>query len=103
MPVVVDGVEMDGRFVKEPREGAGSNAGKAEERESESCPALSEICVKKESDGEASEGEGRPGKEWKEPGPRLVEDVNAIDVRLDGPGKKAGAMRGPQRGREHGD
>lgn len=103
VPVIVDGVEVEGRFVENLGESAGGDANKTDESESESFPALRKVRVERKTYGEASEGESRPREERKEPGLGLGEDVDAIDVRLELPGKKTRTMRRPERRRNHGD
>ena len=103
VPVIVDGVKMDGRFVEEAGQVAGGDAGKAEEEEEDGFVATGEGSVNEEADGEAREGKGRPGKEREEPVLRLREVVDAVDVGLDGPGEEARAVGGPERRGEHSD
>ncbi len=51
MPVVVDGVEMDGGLVEETGQEAGDDAGEAEEEEEDGFVAAGERCVDEEADG----------------------------------------------------
>src|SRR5215470_3596212 len=97
MPVVIDGVEMDGRFVEELRERACDDTTEADECEGKGFALFCEVRVQEEADGKAGEGERGPWEKRKEPGLRLVEDVDAIDIGLERPGKKFWTMRSPKR------
>ena len=103
VPVIVDGVEMDRGFVEETGKVAGPYAGEAEEEEEEGFVAAGESSVNEEAGGEASEGEGGPGEEREEPVLRFGEDVDAVDIGLEGPREEARAVGGPERRGEHGD
>jgi len=103
MPIVIDGVEVDWRFVEELRECACGNAADTDQSESKRFALLCEICVEEESDCEAGECERGPGEKRKKPGLRFVEDVDAVDVGLEWPGKKSRAMGCPKRRGKHGE
>ena len=102
MPIVVDGIKTDGRSVKELRERAGGNAGETQEQETQGFVALGKIGVEKKPNSKARKCKRAPRKNWKKPWLRLIEDVDAVDVRLERPGKKVGPKSGPQGWRGHG-
>ncbi len=58
--------------------------------------ALGDVCEEEESGGEADEGKGRPGENGEEPRLRDGENVDAVDVGLEGPRQMARAMGGPE-------
>src|ERR1700682_3061902 len=93
---------MDGRGIEKNGKRAGKDSRAADRREGESFLALGKVRKQKESHRETREGERRPGKQRKEPRLRLIEDVHAVDVGLDGPRQEFRPMRRPKRWRGHG-
>src|SRR4030088_1900680 len=93
---------MDGRRIEKNGKRAGKDSRPAERREGESFLALGKVRKQKESHRETREGERRPGEQRKEPWLRLIEDVHAVDVGLDGPRQELRPMRRPKRWRCHG-
>jgi len=103
VPVVVDGVEMNSGFVEKLGEDTRRDTADSKKSEGKCLSALSEVRVKDETNAETNKGESCPGKEWKEPGLRFIEDVDAVDVRLEGPGEELRTKRGPERRSDHSD
>src|SRR6266550_1221397 len=66
MPVVVDGVKMDGRGIEKNGKRAGKDSRAAQRREGKSFLAFGKVRKQEESHRETREGERRPGKQRKE-------------------------------------
>ena len=96
VPVVVDGVQMDGGSVELDGKPTRQNTCGPEGGKDGAFVAFGNVGEEEEADGQASEREGCPGKKWEQPGLRVAVNVDAVDVGLEGPRERARAMSGPQ-------
>src|SRR5581483_9571093 len=103
VPVVVNGVEMDGGAVKQNGQSASENACGSQKEKREGFAALGKQGKEKETGGQTGESKRGPGEQREEPRLRLVENVHAVEIGLDGPGKKTRAVGSPNRRSQHGN
>src|SRR5260370_30597616 len=90
---------MDGRGIEKNGKRTGKDSRAADGREGQSFLALRKVRKQEKSHGETRESEGRPGKQRKKPRLRLIENVYAVDVGLDGPRQELRSIRRPKRWR----
>src|SRR5882757_4566898 len=103
MPVVVDGIDLDGRVIEPSCGRDQADASNSESGKNLGHVLAAPVAEENESSGQSGKGESCPWKDWEKPGLRRAQVVDAIDIGLDGPWEPGGTPVGPQWRRQQRD